>query len=75
MISASGSDTEGQPIAVQKECQNTELVSGGCSATSMTIQGIERITRRGEKHFVSNATCLAPSVVERGRKCRKAQAG
>lgn len=78
MTSASDNDTEGQPIAVQKECQNTEIVSGDCSATSMAIGGKERIKRRGEKQIVSGAAWLATSVVERGRKCspaRKAQAG
>lgn len=35
MTSASDSDTEGESIAVQKACKNTELVSGDCSATSM----------------------------------------
>lgn len=56
MTSASDSDTEGQPIAVQEECQNTEIVSGDCSATSLAIGGKERITRRGEKQILSGAS-------------------
>lgn len=48
VTSASDSDTEGEPIAVQKKCQNTDLVSGDCSATSVAdtqLGGRER----GEK--------------------------
>lgn len=45
MTSASDNDTEGEPIAVQKECQNTELVSGDCSASSVQIpnRGEEKV--------------------------------
>lgn len=35
MISASDSGTGGDPIAMQKEWWNTELVSGDCRATSV----------------------------------------
>ena len=61
MTSTSDSGTEGKPIAMQKKCQNTELVSGDCSAWPCHLNGKylkgerERITQRGEKQFVFGA--------------------
>lgn len=39
MTSTSDSDPEGEPIAMQKKCQDTELVSDDCSAWPCHLNG------------------------------------
>lgn len=77
MASASDSDTEGEPIAVQKKCQNTDLVSGDCSATSVADTHF-RGRERGEKSSMCLMlpTCnFSGGERQEAQSCWKAQPG